>query len=89
MIDVLQDMPEGVTGIRVSGRLSGDDLPCSAGDDAIQLRHDRQDGQSEDEGAEHVHRDAHPARLRSIQDLGGFGLKQLNDLVGRRLIAPR
>jgi SpoIIAA-like len=26
MIDVLPDMPEGVTGIRVSGRLRGDDL---------------------------------------------------------------
>jgi SpoIIAA-like len=26
MIDVLQDMPAGVTGIRVSGRLFGDDL---------------------------------------------------------------
>ncbi|ODQ95446.1 STAS/SEC14 domain-containing protein [Mycolicibacterium holsaticum] len=26
MIEVLPDMPEGVTGIRVSGRLSGDDL---------------------------------------------------------------
>jgi SpoIIAA-like len=26
MIDVLQDMPAGVTGIRVSGRLCGDDL---------------------------------------------------------------
>ena len=26
MIDVLQDMPDGVTGIRVSGRLRGDDL---------------------------------------------------------------
>ncbi|BBX45873.1 STAS/SEC14 domain-containing protein [Mycobacterium cookii] len=26
MIDVLQNMPEGVTGIRVSGRLCGDDL---------------------------------------------------------------
>ena len=26
MIDVLQDMPDGVTGIRVSGRLSADDL---------------------------------------------------------------
>ena len=26
MIEVLADMPEGVTGIRVSGRLSGDDL---------------------------------------------------------------
>jgi len=26
MIEVLQDMPEGVTGIRVSGRLRGDDL---------------------------------------------------------------
>ncbi len=26
MIDVLQDMPEGVTGIRVSGRLTGDDV---------------------------------------------------------------
>lgn len=25
MIEVLPDMPEGVTGIRVSGRLSGDD----------------------------------------------------------------
>jgi SpoIIAA-like len=26
MIEVLQDMPKGVTGIRVSGRLRGDDL---------------------------------------------------------------
>ena len=26
MIEVLSDMPEGVTGIRVSGRLRGDDL---------------------------------------------------------------
>jgi hypothetical protein len=26
MIEVLLDMPEGVTGVRVSGRLSGDDL---------------------------------------------------------------
>lgn len=26
MIDVLPDMPDGVTGFRVSGRLSGDDL---------------------------------------------------------------
>jgi SpoIIAA-like len=26
MIEVLPDMPEGVTGIRVSGRVSGDDL---------------------------------------------------------------
>ena len=26
MIELLQDMPEGVTGIRVSGRLRGDDL---------------------------------------------------------------
>jgi hypothetical protein len=26
MIEVLSDMPEGVTGIRVSGRLHGDDL---------------------------------------------------------------
>ena len=26
MIDLLPDMPEGVTGIRVSGRLRGDDL---------------------------------------------------------------
>jgi hypothetical protein len=26
MIEVLPDMPEGVTGIRVSGRLRGDDL---------------------------------------------------------------
>lgn len=26
MIEVLPDMPEGVTGIRVSGRLGGDDL---------------------------------------------------------------
>lgn len=26
MIEVLSDMPEGVTGIRVSGRVSGDDL---------------------------------------------------------------
>ncbi len=26
MIDVLSDMPEGVTGIRVSGRLRGEDL---------------------------------------------------------------
>lgn len=26
MIEVLPDMPEGVTGIRVSGRLSGDEL---------------------------------------------------------------
>jgi len=26
MIDVLQNMPEGVTGIRVSGRLRGEDL---------------------------------------------------------------
>lgn len=26
MIEVLQDMPDGVTGIRVSGRISGDDL---------------------------------------------------------------
>jgi SpoIIAA-like len=26
MIDVLQDMPDGVAGIRVSGRLRGDDL---------------------------------------------------------------
>ncbi|BBZ32993.1 SpoIIAA family protein [Mycolicibacterium confluentis] len=26
MIEVLTDLPEGVTGIRVSGRLSGDDL---------------------------------------------------------------
>jgi hypothetical protein len=26
MIEVLLDMPEGVTGIRVSGRLHGDDL---------------------------------------------------------------
>ena len=26
MIDVLTDMPDGVTGIRVSGRLCGDDL---------------------------------------------------------------
>lgn len=26
MIEVLQDMPDGVAGIRVSGRLSGDDL---------------------------------------------------------------
>jgi hypothetical protein len=26
MIEVLADMPEGVTGIRVSGRLDGDDL---------------------------------------------------------------
>lgn len=26
MIEVLPDMPEGVTGIRMSGRLSGDDL---------------------------------------------------------------
>ena len=26
MIEVLSDMPEGVTGIRVSGRVSGDDI---------------------------------------------------------------
>jgi SpoIIAA-like len=26
MIDILPDMPKGVTGIRVSGRVSGDDL---------------------------------------------------------------
>jgi hypothetical protein len=26
MIEVLQDMPEGVTGIRVSGRVSGDEM---------------------------------------------------------------
>ena len=26
MIELLQDMPAGVTGIRVSGRISGDDL---------------------------------------------------------------
>jgi hypothetical protein len=26
MIEVLRDMPQGVTGIRVSGRLRGDDL---------------------------------------------------------------
>ena len=26
MIEVLPDMPEGVTGIRVSGRLGGEDL---------------------------------------------------------------
>jgi len=26
MIELLPDMPEGVTGIRVSGRLLGDDL---------------------------------------------------------------
>ena len=26
MIEILPDMPEGVTGIRVSGRLRGDDL---------------------------------------------------------------
>lgn len=26
MIEILQDMPEGVTGIRVSGRLRGDDV---------------------------------------------------------------
>jgi hypothetical protein len=26
MIEVLSDMPEGVTGIRVSGRISGDDI---------------------------------------------------------------
>ena len=26
MIEILKDMPEGVTGIRVSGRLRGDDL---------------------------------------------------------------
>lgn len=26
MIEVLQDVPDGVTGIRVSGRISGDDL---------------------------------------------------------------
>jgi hypothetical protein len=26
MIDVLEDMPDGVAGIRVSGRVSGDDL---------------------------------------------------------------
>ena len=26
MIEILPDMPEGVTGIRVSGRVSGDDL---------------------------------------------------------------
>ena len=26
MVEVLSDMPEGVTGVRVSGRLRGDDL---------------------------------------------------------------
>ena len=30
MIEVLPEMPEGVTGIRVSGRLRGDDLPATA-----------------------------------------------------------